>query len=92
MLKITAVFALVTLMSECSTTPVPFDQAKPVPGDRVLTYGKKPVTPYSTIQIARDTGFVGGGCFVAVHIDGRAVARIDTGEVVSLYVVPGEHL
>lgn len=47
---------------------------------------------HSTIQIARDTGFVGGGCFVAVHIDGRAVARIDTGEVVSLYVTPGEHL
>lgn len=92
MLKITAVAALVALMSGCSTTPVPFDQAKPVPSDRVLIYGKKPATPYSTIQIARDTGFVGGGCFVAVHIDGRAVARIDTGEVVSLYVVPGEHL
>ncbi|WP_339494440.1 hypothetical protein [Pseudomonas sp. EA_35y_Pfl1_P108] len=92
MLKITAVATLVALMSGCSTTPVPFDQAKPVPSSRVMAFGKKPTESYSTIQIARDTGFVGGGCFVAVHIDGRAAARIDTGEVVSLYVTPGEHL
>jgi len=92
MLKIAAATALVALMTACSTSPVSFDQAKPVPGDRVLAYGKKPAGPYGTIQVARDTGFVAGGCFVAVHVDGRPAARIDTGEAVSLYVPVGEHL
>lgn len=92
MLKIAAATALVVLIAGCSTSPVAFDKAKPVPGDRVLAYGKKPAGQYGTIQVARDTGFVGGGCFVAVHVDGRPVARIDTGEVVSLYVPAGEHL
>lgn len=92
MLKIAAATALVSLMAGCSTSPVSFDQAKPVPVERVLAYGKKPTGPYGTIQVARDTGFVAGGCFVAVHVDGRPVARIDTGEALSLYVPAGDHL
>ena len=92
MLKIASATALVSLMAGCSTSPVAFDQAKPVPVERVLAYGKKPAGPYGTIQVARDTGFVAGGCFVAVHVDGRPVARIDTGEALSLYVPAGDHL
>lgn len=92
MLKITATIALAALMTGCSTSPVSFDQAKPVPGGRVMAYGQKPAGPYGTIQVSRDTGFVGGGCFVAIHIDGRPVARIDTGEAVSLFVPAGDHL
>jgi hypothetical protein len=92
MLKIAAATALLALMTGCSTSPVSFDQAKPVPVERVLAYGKKPAGPYGTIQVARDTGFVGGGCFVAIHVDGRPVARIDTGEAVSLFVPAGDHL
>lgn len=80
------------MLAGCSTSPVPFDQARPVPVERLLAFGKKPAGPYGTITVARDTGFVGGGCFVAVHVDGRPAARIDTGEVVSLYVPAGEHL
>ncbi len=92
MLRLFAATALLVLMTGCSTSPVAFDKAKPVPSDRVMSYGKKPAGPYGTIQVTRDTGFVAGGCFVAVHLDGRAVARIDTGEALSLYVPAGEHL
>ena len=92
MLKTTAAAVLVALLTGCSTSAVSFDQAKPVPGDRVMAYGKKPAGPYGTIQVSRDTGFVGGGCFVAIHVDGRPVARIDTGEAVSLFVPAGDHL
>ncbi|WP_149087661.1 hypothetical protein [Pseudomonas prosekii] len=92
MLKIAAATALAALITGCSTSPVSFEQAKPVPGERVLAYGKKPAGPYGTIQVARDTGFVGGGCYVAIHVDGKPVARIDTGEAVSLFVPVGDHL
>ena len=92
MLKITATIALAALVTGCSTSPVSFDKAKPVPGSRVMAYGQKPAGPYGTIQVSRDTGFVGGGCFVAIHVDGRPVARIDTGEAVSLFLPAGDHL
>lgn len=87
-----AVLALAGALAGCSTTPVPFDQARPTPSDRVLAFGKKPSAPYGTIIVARDTGFIAGGCFVSVHIDGKPAARIDTGEVVKLYVTAGDHL
>ena len=92
MLKITATIALAALVTGCSTSPISFDQAKPVPDSRVMAYGQKPAGPYGTIQVSRDTGFVAGGCFVAIHVDGRPVARIDTGEAVSLFVPAGDHL
>lgn len=80
------------LAAGCSTSPVAFDEAKPVPSDRIFAFSNKPETPFGTIVVARDTGFVSGGCFVAIHIDGKVVARIDTGEVVSLYLPVGDHL
>ncbi|WP_397450866.1 hypothetical protein [Pseudomonas sp. NA-150] len=87
-----AVLAFAGALAGCSTTPVPFDQAKPIAGDRVLAFGTKPSVPFGMIVVARDTGFIAGGCFVSVHVDGKPVARIDTGEVVKLYVPAGEHL
>lgn len=87
-----ALMALFGALAGCSTTPVPFDQAKPIPGERVLAFGAKPSAPYGTIVVVRDTGFIAGGCFVSVHVDGKPAARIDTGEVVRLYVPAGDHL
>lgn len=87
-----AVLVVACALAGCSTTPVPFDQAKPIPVERVLAFGAKPSVPYGTIVVARDTGFIAGGCFVSVHVDGKQAARIDTGEVVSLYVPAGDHL
>lgn len=87
-----AILAFAGALAGCSTSPVPFDQAKPTPSDRVLAFGARPSVPYGTIMVARDTGFIAGGCFVAVHVDGKPAARIDTGEVVKLYVPAGDHL
>lgn len=87
-----AVLAVASVLAGCSTTPVPFDQANPIPSERVLAFGAKPPAPYGTIEVERDTGFVAGGCFVAIHVDGKPAARIDTGEVAKLYVPAGDHL
>ena len=87
-----AIVATLAALAGCSTSPVAFDSAHKVPSERVLAYGQKPPGAHGTIQVTRDTGFVAGGCFVAVHIDGKPAARIDTGEAVSLYVPVGDHL
>jgi hypothetical protein len=80
------------LLAGCSTSQVPADKALQVPTERVLAYSAKPETPYGTIVVTRDTGFIGGACYVGILIDGKFSARIDTGEAVSLYVPVGEHL
>ncbi|WP_157062733.1 MULTISPECIES: hypothetical protein [Pseudomonas] len=41
--------------------------------------------------MTRDTGFLGGGCYVAIHIDGKFAARIDTGEVAKFFLSIGGH-
>lgn len=79
-------------LAGCSTSQVSADTAKPVPADRVLAFSKKPSGPHGTVIVTRDTGFVGGACYVGVLVDGKFSARIDTGEVVRLYVPAGEHL
>ncbi len=91
MRKTLAAMALIALAG-CSTSQVPSDKALPVPADRVLAYSSKPATPYGTIVVTRDTGLVGGACYVGILVDGKFSVRIDTGEAVSLYVPVGEHL
>lgn len=84
--------SLAALLAGCSTSQVPADKAKPVPSVRVLAFATKPAGSYGTVVVTRDTGFVGGACYVGVLVDGKFSARIDTGEVVRLYVPAGEHL
>lgn len=83
---------MAALLVGCSTSQVPAENAKPVPPDRVLAFSTKPSGPYGTVIVTRDTGFVGGACYVGVLVDGKFSARIDTGEVVRLHVPAGEHL
>ena len=64
-----AVIAVSSVLAGCSTAPLPFSQAKPAPGERVLAFGVKPSTPYGTIVVVRDNGFATGGCFVAINVD-----------------------
>lgn len=82
----------VALLAGCSTSAVSPSEAKPVPKDRILSFTAKPKEAYGTVIVTRDTGFMGGGCFVAIHIDGKLAARIDTGEVARFYLPAGDHL
>lgn len=82
----------VALLAGCSTSPVSPGEAKPVPKDRIVAFSAKPKEAYGTVVVTRDTGFLGGGCYVAVHIDGKLAARIDTGEVARFYLPTGDHL
>lgn len=44
----------------------------------------------ANIVIIRDTGAKGSACFLSVHLNGVLAARLDTGEVASFFIKPGE--
>lgn len=82
----------VALLAGCSTSPVSPAEAEPVPKGRIVAFSAKPKEAYGTVVVTRDIGFLGGGCYVAVHIDGKLAARIDTGEMARFYLPTGDHL
>lgn len=75
----------------CATQAPKQSQIKLVPADRALAY-QSAGDGDSTIIVTRDVGFVGGGCFAGLYLDGALVAKLDTGERASLYVPSGRHV
>lgn len=83
---------LLAALSGCATSPIPAEQATPVPRERI-TFSPVSSSDNARITITRDDGWVaGGGCFVAVLIDGKLAARIGTGERVEFSLPPGRHI
>lgn len=67
------------------------DEVHPVPSDRLLAYqqsGKDSVQ----VDVTRDVGYLGGGCYVAITIDHEVAARIGKGESASFHVPAGKHV
>jgi len=81
----------IALLAGCSTSPVSPGEARPVPKNRIVAFSANPKEAYGTVVVTRDTGFLGGGCYVAIHIDGKLAARIDTGEVAKFFLSIGGH-
>ncbi|OWF76980.1 hypothetical protein B4900_17825 [Yersinia rohdei] len=82
----------VLVLAGCGTSPVPSNEAVSVPQERVFGFQKN-VADFPTLIVTRDNGWLaGGGCFVAILIDGKVVARIGTGETVKFYVEPGRKI
>ena len=81
----------IALLAGCATSPVPSDKARPAPSDRVSGY-QKTVPGGSTLIVTRDTGFLGGGCFATIFLNGAPVAKLDTGEKAVFQVPSGEWL
>ena len=84
----------VLLLSGCMTTTTPLraSEAKAAPTTRLLAYQTKSPSASGTLVVTRDTGFMGGGCFYAVWINGILSARLDVGERSEFYVQPGDIL
>lgn len=91
MYKLLAMISLLAVTG-CATTPVPFAAAKQAPAERLLAFQAKPANPSGTLYVTRDAGFLGGGCYYAVSINGTTAARLDVGEKSAFFVSPGEIL
>lgn len=88
-----AFFLFIALaLTGCATTPVPATSAKQTPAERVLAFQTKPEGPSGKLIVTRDEGFLGGGCFYALSINGTVAARLDVGETSAFFVSPGEVL
>lgn len=81
--------AAITLTG-CATTPIPSTMAKPAPSERLLAFQEKPNGSSGMLTVTRDAGFLGGGCYYAVSINGTTAARLDVGEKSTFYVPAGE--
>ncbi len=90
--SVISTFASMFLLIGCTTSPVSSDKAKSVSADRILGFNTYYPSAAKLI-ITRDSGFLaGGGCYMAILIDSKTAARIDTSEIVTLYVDPGRHI
>lgn len=92
-LKGISVLLAALLLSGCTvfvrTESVPHETARPAPADRVLAYQEQKET-YVPLVVTRDAGFMGGGCYIGVVIEGTLVARLDPGETATFYAPPGD--
>lgn len=84
--------ALLLTLSACAlpTTQVQPGAATAAPAERVKW--RAPGGADSHIKIARDVGMLGGGCYMALFINGQLAARLATGEVADFKVPSGELL
>lgn len=86
-----SILAVLSLLALSGCASYQSDEADPVPADRLLAYqdaGQGSVK----VDVSRDVGFLGGGCYVALTIDQEVAARIGAGESASFHVPAGQHV
>ena len=83
----------ILFLGGCATTaPVPIEEAKQVPEDRLLAFQESHEGATATVVVTRDRGIPGIACYLALTINGTLAARIAAKETATFYVEPGETL
>ena len=88
-MKIFALLAAALLLSACATAPIDSGRAKMVPPERVLAYSD-PNPEYAKVEIVRDAGFMGSGCYLGVMYRQTVLARFGASEKAVFYLPEGE--
>ena len=83
------VSTLLLFLASCHTTPVPLEEADPVPPDRLLAYQFPSEKTTATIEVIRDRGSIGADCHIGVFLNYQLAARIDPGERARFVIEPG---
>ncbi len=86
---ITICLSLLTLIGCVASSEISWDKADPVPADRILSYGEYNAN-YAKVEITRDSGVLGGGCYLAVITKDKTLARFDTSEKATFYMPEGD--
>lgn len=87
-MRILLTMLVLSAVTGCATKPVTAERATPAPADRVHYSGDGS----ARLVVTRDSGLLGGGCYLGLLLNGDLAARLGTGETVTLPVPPGEHL
>lgn len=86
-----SILAVLSVLALSGCASYQSDEIHPVPADRLLGY-QQPAKNSVQVDVSRDAGYLGGGCYVAVTIDHEVAARIGTGESASFHVPAGQHV
>ena len=90
--KILILLAASVLFVGCATTPIAPTVAKPAPNERILAFQQKNPSTTATLIVTRDEGFIVGGCYCSLFINGTLAARLDVGETSRFFLDPGDIL
>ena len=86
-----SILAVLSLLALSGCASYQSDDVQPVPADRLLAY-QQPGKDSVKVDVTRDVGYIGGGCYVALTIDHEIAARIGKGEAASFHVPAGKHV
>jgi hypothetical protein len=87
-MKLLVMTLVLASLSGCATSAVSYDKAKQVPTERLFLNSKDGTQ--SSITIIRDSGMMGGGCYIDVFINSDLAVTLDTAEKATFQVKPGE--
>ena len=93
MKKLAFAALIATTLSGCimPTKQPPEESVVITPSDRIYLF-QEPFENSAQVKVTRDIGFLGGGCFLGLLINGQLAAKLDPGERVIFYLPAGEHL
>lgn len=91
-MKSIAIGLMLLFMAGCATQPLPAGEARVVPATRIKAADlTSSVSGKTEVRFVRDPGFVGGGTYVRLWVDGREMADVDKAERLSVWLEPGLH-
>lgn len=80
-----------SILVGCATTAIPTKEARPTTD--ILNLDMTTQLPSTaTLIIKRDVGSVGSACAIRTFVDGKPLANIRTGQMVTAYLKPGEYV
>ncbi|EMG7933566.1 hypothetical protein [Enterobacter hormaechei] len=83
----------IIILSGCATKPISTEQAKEVPAQRLIDPSFTTNRDGSgQVIIKRDGGLRGSLCSVRVFADSKPIADLESGEKVTLFLNPGDHV
>ena len=83
-------YVVLALLAGCATQPAPTSEAK-LAKDILDSTWLRPLAGAGMLVVKRDPGILGSGCSHRIIYDGKPVADLTAGEVVTLYTPPGDH-
>ena len=92
-LKVFMAIAVVLILTGCSTTPISFDKAIPVPHNKI--YDKSFISSdkeKEKIMIIRDQGLFGSGCTHTIFINNKKSFDLGYGQALMVALEPGNHV
>jgi len=79
-------------IAACATTPTPLQETAQVPSGRIYYQQKGLAKDASRAVFVRDRGYLMGGAYLHLFINGEKAASLETGERLELLLNPGDYI